>query len=394
MVALLTACTIKPVVPGNSASNVVSNSNIQGNGSGSSSPSDTPNDNPNVGTESTEPKHNLPGTIDAQALCAHVFNNDVCKKCSTRENPFVFSVFGDNVVIYNNQTENPYDVDLDVYGSDVQAVFYTPNFDGIEDAYTDSTKDNFYTDGYTEAWCYEDSYYRTRHFLLSGDMTEQSHLPTSHPIVRDDTLVEITTATYVLSPAGSFLGYVVYNPWGGAEIIYYGAGYASLEEVAAYLLAFGEAPPNSNYKKSSTGKKQSIADWGVYGRVNVGNFRNNGSSTEPLLPGTTYLETDFGTRGGFYVGDGIVDAYNNGSSITRGTARFVFTPITAQKSIDDRYVFYTYNHYNDFQQYLNYKGGWGLRFGNESAGNKYNQGGNTPTTYPQVTLFSYYDLLS
>ena len=74
MVALLTACTIKPVVPGNSASNSTANS--QSNGSGSSSPSDIPNDNPNVGTESTEPKHNLPGTIDAQALCAHAYRRE------------------------------------------------------------------------------------------------------------------------------------------------------------------------------------------------------------------------------------------------------------------------------------------------------------------------------
>jgi hypothetical protein len=31
-------------------------------------------------------------------------------------------------------------------------------------------------------------------------------------------------------------------------------------------------------------------------------------------------------------------------------------------------VFYTYNHYNDFQEYLNYYGGWGEMFGNVTGG--------------------------
>jgi hypothetical protein len=33
-------------------------------------------------------------------------------------------------------------------------------------------------------------------------------------------------------------------------------------------------------------------------------------------------------------------------------------------------VFYTYNHYNDFQEYLNYFGGWGKMFGNITGGGK------------------------
>ena len=31
-------------------------------------------------------------------------------------------------------------------------------------------------------------------------------------------------------------------------------------------------------------------------------------------------------------------------------------------------MFYTYNHYNDFQEYLNYEGGWGEMFGNITGG--------------------------
>ncbi len=51
--------------------------------------------------------------------------------------------------------------------------------------------------------------------------------------------------------------------------------------------------------------------------------------------------------------------------------RFIFLSDSRIKSIDNRYVFYTYNHYNDFQEYLNYDNGYGKRFGNETAGNPY-----------------------
>jgi hypothetical protein len=37
-----------------------------------------------------------------------------------------------------------------------------------------------------------------------------------------------------------------------------------------------------------------------------------------------------------------------------------------------RSVFYTYNHYNDFQEYLNYDDIYGYIFGNLTSGNQYN----------------------
>ena len=68
---------------------------------------------------------------------------------------------------------------------------------------------------------------------------------------------------------------------------------------------------------------------------------------------------------------------------------------------NERYVFYTYNHYNDFQEYLNYDNGFSIRFGNESAGNQYCYNAsdyvegkdNPPTQRPLVTLKSLTDLL-
>ena len=398
------ACSVQPVTPNGSSSSTNSGSSSTSSTSKpsqstgeSTSQSTGSQDNQDSSGTSTLPLPddypqgpNLPGTIDSLSTCAHTFVDNVCTACETQYSPYVFSIFGQNVIIFDNDTPNPYDVNLDNLGSDVNAIFYTPNLADFEDPYLLVNKTEFYADSYTAAWCYEDSYYRTKHHLLSGDNAPQNHAPSATPLRDGNQNIAVTTATYILTPDGDFLGYIVNDFYGEQQIIYYGAGYTSLEEVAAYLLAFGEVPANSDYAKGSSGKKQSVADWGVFGRVNVGNFRNTGSSTEPKLPGSaSYLETDFGTAGGYTVGNRTQTAYNNGTTITRGTARFVFVPITSAKSIDSRYVFYTYNHYNDFQQYLNYKGGWGTRFGNESAGNSYSTAGKTPTAYPLVSLAGY-----
>ena len=55
--------------------------------------------------------------------------------------------------------------------------------------------------------------------------------------------------------------------------------------------------------------------------------------------------------------------------------------------IDAKYVFYTYNHYNDFQEYLNYKGGWGEMFGNITGGGTLSSNSNyNPTPYVPVAF--------
>ena len=85
--------------------------------------------------------------------------------------------------------------------------------------------------------------------------------------------------------------------------------------------------------------------------------------------------------------------YNNGYSITRGAARIVYSCYDRNNNriidLDERYVFYTYNHYNDFQEYLNYYGGWGEMFGNITGGgtisSKYDY---NPTDYVEVVRAS------
>ena len=101
---------------------------------------------------------------------------------------------------------------------------------------------------------------------------------------------------------------------------------------------------------------------------------------EPILPRISgcggdliYYEVDIGTTGTDCDPRYPSEIYNDGYSITRGAARIVYSRYYESDgslitSLEDRYVFYTYNHYNDFQEYLNYQNGWGEIFGNITGG--------------------------
>ena len=315
----------------------------------------------------------------------------------------IYDVFGQDVVVYDVDDENPYGIKLSKFGSNINAIFYEDNLDNISDPYENVNKASFYSE-FEIAYTYEDAYYRTKHKLMSGDITPQTHIPNSLDLKLNGDDLKCNTGTYILSPKGEYIGYVV-NSYDDERIIYYGAAYTSLNDVCAYLLAFGEVPINSYYDTGSSGKKSCIYDWGEYGRVNYKRFSGDTSKYpyEPLLPTITniyFQETDFGTIGGYYCGSYYEDIYNDGKSITRGAARIVFTADYNISSIDERYVFYTYNHYNDFQEYLNYDDGFGTRFGNESAGNPYCYSGsdfksnyNSPTQYEDPVLMSFDEIL-
>ena len=321
---------------------------------------------------------------------------------------YLYELFGSDIETYTNNEENPYNIDLNKYGTDVIVYFYEPELGN--DPYVNVNKAEFYAD-YESATSYEEAYYRTQHKLMSGDITDQTHEPVRNALTVDGVSVRITTAVYVLDTDGDYLAYVPNVLDGENYIIFYGGAYTSLNEVAAYLLAFGEVPVNSNYDKSK-GKQTTVKDWGKYGRVNNSRFSGDTSKYpyEPLLPciqgsgSRIYYETDFGTLGGYTNSNPVTGTtytqtvYNNGSGgVTRGSARFVFVHDSSVSRIDDRYVFYTYNHYNDFEEYLNYHDGWGVRFGNESAGNYYcgntkdytASAKNKPTDYPQTLLQKY-----
>ena len=194
--------------------------------------------------------------------------------------------------------------------------------------------------------------------------------------------------------------YVVVDAYGREVFrVYRGGGYITLEEVAAYVYAFGDIPANYVASKK-TNPSSSI--WGKFLRLNHSKFTGNTNKYpyEPALPritgcggDLTYYEIDIGTTGTDCDPGYDVRIYNNGSSITRGAARIVYTRFDANNNniIDpnEKYVFYTYNHYNDFQEYLNYYGGWGEMFGNITGGGVLSSKTNyNPTPYVPTVLAS------
>lgn len=261
------------------------------------------------------------------------------------------------------------------------------------DPYTNVDKTEFYAN-YQPATSYMDAYYRSKHYLMSGSIDEQDQEPTlaDYQPMEDEKYVRNTSALY--SEDGNIY-YVLDGNGNIVNKIYKGGAYVILEEVAAYLMAFGTIPANYVTSKNTS---PSSSPWGEYLRLNYSKF--SGSTTkypyEPVLPDISgcggslqYYEIDIGTTGTDCDPAYDVAPYNNGYYITRGAARIVFTvqDINKNKIIDvnEKYLFYTYNHYNDFQEYLNYEGGWGEMFGNITGGgtisSKYNY---NPTPYVEV----------
>ena len=173
--------------------------------------------------------------------------------------------------------------------------------------------------------------------------------------------------------------YVVVDAYGNEVFrVYRGGGYITIEEVAAYVYAFGDIPANYTASKK-TQPENSI--WGEYLRLNHTKFSGSTSKYpyEPELPNITgcggslqYYEIDIGTTGTDCDPGYAVRTYNDGDTITRGAARIVYGKQDldgdGEYEFGEHHVFYTYNHYNDFQEYLNYYGGWGEMFGNVTGG--------------------------
>ena len=250
--------------------------------------------------------------------------------------------------------------------------------------YLDIDKNEFYNN-YKRATSLLDSQYRSECYLMSGDITPQDQEPeiASNQPKQGNMLIHNTTS--IFSNNGNV--YTVYNVNGEKEFdIYYGGAYTSLEEVAAYIYAWGEVPVNYDPDKDA---EPYNSNWGEYLRVNNTDFSGDTDKYpyEPVLPriygcdgDLVYYEIDIGTTGTDCDPDFPDRIYNDGYTITRGAARIVYsrfyaddTPSTMLDNepitnLDDRYVFYTYNHYNDFQEYLNYYNGWGEMFGNITGG--------------------------
>ncbi len=274
-------------------------------------------------------------------------------------------------------------------------VIYLPNENDpvTSDPYINVDKDEFYSN-YTPAISYMDSYYRTKHNLMSGSIAEQDQEPTVSSYQPMQGGKYLRNTAYVYSEDGNT--YYVVDAYGKiVNEIYKGGAYVTLEEVAAYVFAFGAPPANHSTNKKTS---PSSSPWGIYLRVNHSKF--SGSTTkypyEPELPNISgcggsleYYEMDVGTTGTDCDPSYAITDYNNGTKITRGAARIVYTRYDLDRDgmiePNETYLFYTYNHYNDFQEYLNYEGGWGEMFGNITGGgtlsSKYDY---NPTSYVDV----------
>lgn len=242
--------------------------------------------------------------------------------------------------------------------------------------YLEIDKDQFYDD-YTRATSYTDAMYRSECNLMSGwiEVPDQEPTVSSYQPQQNGKLIHNTSLNY----SNNNQTYTVLDAHGDKAFdIYYGAAYTSLEEVAAYIYAWGEVPINYSKNKSAS---PTSSPWGEYLRLNNNKFSGDtdGYPYEPELPDITgcggniqYYEIDIGTTGTDCDPKYESVIYNDGKRIERGAARIVYASYyddTKQRvNPEDRYVFYTYNHYNDFQEYLNYANGWGEMFGNITGG--------------------------
>lgn len=283
---------------------------------------------------------------------------------------------------YNNWTSNSITISISASST-------------IEDPYLNVNQSEFYAN-YTPATSYLDSYYRSLHNLMSGSIDAQDQVPTieaNRPII-DGKFVK-NKAAYFSSDNNTY--FVLDASGVKVNEIYRGGAYVTLEEVAAYIYAFGDVP--SNYISDN---KATVSNypWGEYLRLNHTYFSGDNSRYpyEPALPRISgigngdlkYYEVDIGTTGTDCDPSYTAAIYNNGYKITRGAARIVYSRYynnynNTTIDLSDRYVFYTYNHYNDFQEYLNYQYGWGEMFGNITGGGTLSSKTNyNPTPYVEI----------
>ena len=270
-----------------------------------------------------------------------------------------------------------------------------------EDPYVGMSKEAFYAD-YAPACCYQDALYRSKHGFLSGSL----EVPGQYAV--DAAGRPMEGGKYVRNTAAIYLDdgqtYVVVDSRGNEVMrIYRGGGYITLEEVAAYMYAFGGANGSlpANYTSKKSGKPNNSI-WGEYLRVNHSRFLGdtNKYPYEPELPAISgcggdlqYYEMDIGTTGTETPGYAAKPYVDNGK-ITRGAARLVYTRQDRNGNgvfeTDELYVFYTHNHYNDFREYLNYYGGWGQMFGNVTGGGEYSSNAHAnPTPYPDTAFAAF-----
>ena len=264
-----------------------------------------------------------------------------------------------------------------------------------DDPYANVTSYAFYSN-YTPATDADDAYYRSLHGFMSGELTVPDQAPTLSPYRPKNGNKYVRNSEMQLSEDGRT--YTVVDAYGNEAFhVFQGGAYITLEEVAAYVYAFGTYPANYTTSKST---KPTNSIWGEYLRLNHTAFSGDTDNYpyEPVLPNISgcggdlhYYEMDIGTTGTDCDPAYTAALYNNGSTITRGAARIVYGKEDLNGNgiyeLGEFHVFYTYNHYNDFQEYLNYEGGWGEMFGNITGGGTISSKSDyNPTDYVEISL--------
>ena len=168
----------------------------------------------------------------------------------------------------------------------VPIISYQPHTCPTEDPYVGMSKEEFYAD-YTPACCDQDAHYRSKHGFLSGSLT----VPGQY--AEEATFRPTEGGSFVRNTAQLYLDentYVVVDAYGNEAFrVYRGGGYITLEEVAAYVYAFGDVPANYVDGKS-TEPENSI--WGEYLRLNNTYFSGDTTRTFSPTP-TTFSATAF-----------------------------------------------------------------------------------------------------
>lgn len=309
---------------------------------------------------------------------------------SNKENAYSFTL-STNINIIDasfstvdiNVDENKYEV-VDEFK--IEKTIVETSINEMNDPYVNVNKDEFYAN-YKPATSYEDAYFRSKHYLISGDIAPQKHIPAENspvaekPQTDSGVMYKNALCRYEVDKDGNYISYTINTLDGSSMKVYYGAGYSSLDEVSAYLFAFGYPPANTTKGTKKGDSVQAVQKWGRYARLNIGRFSGDTSQYpfEPLLDGImdkyNYYETDFGSDDEYMVGSRLEKPYYYNGNISRSACRFVFNfenKDGSELNLKNRHVYYTYNHYNDFEEYLNYKGGYTQRFGSQSVGNEPN----------------------
>lgn len=271
-----------------------------------------------------------------------------------------------------------------------------PNID-----YSTINKDDFYKN-YFPATSNDDAKLRSQYGILSGSIEIEDEFATISKNQPQKNNILLRNSNYRFSPDKNTY-YVVDSNNNIVNTIYKDGGYTILEDVAAYVFAFGTTPKNYTSSKST---KPSKSVWKKDLRLNHSFFSGDVKNYpfEPKLPNIKgnggeiyYYEIDIATTGTTSDPKYPPKLYNTGSVINRGAARIVYTRYDKNRNditnLDNRIVFYTHNHYNDFREYLNYYNGWGKIFGNITGGGKISSRTNyNPTEYIKVELFNFDNL--